>query len=133
MKTSSLKKSIILGAAVATLALVPGVHATLVPVSVFVEGGSASQSVLYDRATNLFAGGTFTATGNGKSTVRQFVGTSGNPKLANFNITLDINVNNGAIAGLQSLVNQTPGPGDTNISGVGIVPTFVDSAPRLLA
>ena len=128
MKTSSLKKSIALGAAIAAFTLAPGLHAALIPVNVFVEGGSASQSVLYDRATNLFSGGSFTSTGNGKSTVRQFVGTSGNPKLANFNITLDINVNNGAIAGLQSLVNQTPGPGDTNVLGVGVVPTFVDSA-----
>ena len=45
------------------------------------EGGSASESVLYDRATNLFAGGSFTSTGNGKSTVREFVGTSANPTL----------------------------------------------------
>jgi hypothetical protein len=128
MKTSSLKKNIVLGAAVTALALVPSLHAALIPVTVFIEGGSASQSVLYDRATNLFTGGTFTSTGNGKSTVRQFVGTSGNPALANLNITLDINVNNGAIAGLQALINQTPGPGDTNVLGAPEVPTFVDSA-----
>lgn len=127
MKASSLKKSITLGAVVTALGLIPNLHAAT-PVEVFVEGGSASQNVLYDRATNLFAGGSFTSTGNGKSTVRQFVGTSGNPALSGLSITLDINVANGAIAGLQSLVNQTPGPGDTNISGVGVVPTFVDSA-----
>jgi len=128
MKTSSLKKSIALGAVVAAFALAPHLQAAGVPVSVFIEGGSASQSVLYDRATNLFAGGSFTSTGNGKSTVREFVGTSSNPLLSGYNITLDINVNNGAIAGLQALVNHTAGPGDTNILGVPTVPTFVDSA-----
>ena len=126
MKSSSLKKSIALGAAVAALAFIPNLHAD---VNIFVEGGSASQSVLYDRATNLFAGGSFTATGNGSSTVREFQGTSANPLLSGYGvITLDINVANGAIAGLQSLVNQSPGPGDTNVFGVPVVPTFVDSA-----
>ena len=126
MKTSSLKKSIALGTAVAAF-LVSHLHAA-VPVSVFIEGGSASESVLYDRATNLFSGGTFTATGNGKSAVREFVGTSSNPALSGYSITLDINVNNGAIAGLEALVTQTPAVGDTNVSGAELVPTFVDSA-----
>jgi hypothetical protein len=126
MKTSSLKKSIALGAAVAALALTTNLHAA---VSVFIEGGSASQSVLYDRATNLFAGGTFTATGTGSSTVRRFQGASLNPALSGYGtITLDINVQNGAIAGLQALVNQTAGVADTNVLGVPTVPTFVDSA-----
>ena len=84
--------------------------------------------MLYDRATNLFAGGSFTSTGTGKSTVREFVGTSGNAALSGYNITLDINVANGAIAGLQALVNQSAGAGDTNVLGVQTVPTFVDSA-----
>ena len=96
---------------------------------VFLEGGSASQSMLYDRATNLFAGGTFTATGTASSTVRRFQGTSLNPLLSGYGtITLDINVANGAIAGLQALVNQAAGPADTNVLGVPTVPTFVDSA-----
>ena len=127
MKTSSFKNSIALGAAIAALALTSSLQAA-VPVSVFIEGGSASESVLYDRATNLFAGGTFTSTGTGKSAVREFVGTSGNAALSGYSITLDINVNNGAIAGLEALVTQTPAVGDTNIFGVETVPTFVDSA-----
>ena len=126
MKISNLKKSIALSAAVAALAFIPNSHAA---VSVFVEGGSASQSVLYDRATNLFAGGSFTATGSAPSTVRRFQGTSLNPLLSGYGtITLDINVANGAIAGLQALVNQTAGAADTNVLGVPTVPTFVDSA-----
>ena len=67
MKTIRLKKTLILGTA-AFLAVVADLRAQ---VTVFVEGGSASQSVLYDRATNLFAGGSFTATGTGSSTVRR--------------------------------------------------------------
>lgn len=127
MKTLKLKKLFVAGGiALAGLFLIPNLRAD---VSVFVEGGSASQSVLYDRATNLFAGGTFTATGNGSSTVRRFQGTSLNPALSGYGqITLDINVANGAIAGLQALVNQSAGAADTNILGVPTVPTFVDSA-----
>lgn len=126
MKISSLKKSFALSAAVAALAFTSNLQAA---VSVFIEGGSASQSVLYDRATNLFAGGTLTVSGAASSAVRRFVGTSTNALLSGYGqITLDINVNNGAVAGLQALVNQTAGTGDTNILGVPTVPTFVDSA-----
>jgi hypothetical protein len=126
MKTLNLKNLIAAGLVLAGAAIVPNLRAT---VNVFVEGGSASQNVLYDRATNLFAGGTFTSTGTGSSTVRRFQGSSLNPLLSGYGvITLDINVQNGAIAGLQALVNQTAGPGDTNILGVPTVPTFVDSA-----
>ena len=126
MKTSSLKKSFALSAAVAALAFTSNLPAA---VSVFIEGGSASQSVIYDRATNLFAGGTLTVSGAASSPVRRFVGTSTNALLSGYGtITLDINLNNGAVAGLQALVNQTAGPNDTNILGVPTVPTFVDSA-----
>jgi hypothetical protein len=126
MKTSNLNKLIAVGLALAGVAFAPNLRAA---VSVFVEGGSASQSVLYDRATNLFAGGSFTATGTGSSTVRRFQGTSLNPNLSGYGtITFDINVANGAIAGLQALVNQTADPADTNVLGVPTVPTFVDSA-----
>jgi hypothetical protein len=126
MKTSNLNKFIVAGLAFASLVLGPNLRAQ---VTVFLEGGSASQSVLYDRATNLFAGGTFTATGTGSSTVRRFQGTSLNPALSPYGtITFDINVGNGAIAGLQALVNQTAGPADTNVLGTPTIPTFVDSA-----
>jgi hypothetical protein len=126
MKTLNLKKLIAVGLTLAGVAFTPSLRAA---VSVFVEGGSASQSVLYDRATNLFAGGSFTSTGTGSSTVRRFQGTSLNPNLSGYGqITLDINVANGAIAGLQALVNQTAGAADTNVLGTPTVPTFVDSA-----
>ena len=126
MKTLNLRKLIVVGLTLAGVAFTPNLRAD---VSVFLEGGSASQSVLYDRAANLFAGGSFTATGTASSTVRRFQGTSLNPALSGYGtITLDINVQNGAIAGLQALVNQTAGAADTNVLGVQTVPTFVDSA-----
>jgi len=129
MKASNLKKSIIAGLAFAGLALTPTLRAN---VEVFLEGGSASQNVIYDRATNFFAGGTFIVTGGGSSTVAQFTGTSTNPAVSGYGtITLDINVNNGAIDGLQALVSQNAGPADTNYSSGASspqVPTFVDSA-----
>ncbi|MGD1087555.1 MAG: hypothetical protein ABR955_02370 [Verrucomicrobiota bacterium] len=126
MKISKHKQIIATGIALAGLALTPNLRAQ---VNVFIEGGSASQSVLLDRATNLFDGGTFTETNNSGGTVSEFVGTSLNPALNGYGvITFDVNVANGAVAGLQSLVNQAPGPGDTNVYGVSTVPTFVDSA-----
>ena len=126
MKTSSLKKILTLGAAVAALTFTSNLRAA---VSVFIEGGSASQSILFDRATNLFAGGSFTSTGTGSSTVRRFQGSSLNPTLSGYGtITLDINVASGAINGLVALVNQNADVNDTNVLGQQTVPTFVDSA-----
>ena len=129
MKTSNLNKIIIAGLAFAGLALAPELRAD---VEVFLVGGSASQSVIYDRATNLFAGGTLSVTGGGSSAVAKFSGTSTNPAVSGYGtITLDINLNNGAIDGLQALVNQVPNADDTNFTTGPLspqVPTFVDSA-----
>jgi hypothetical protein len=126
MKTLNLKKIVATGIALAGLALTPSSRAD---VTVNVEGGSASSTVLYDRATNLFAGNSFTFHGSTSANVVQFVGTSANPNLSGAGIiTLNINLANGAINGLNALANQTAGVGDTNYQGVGIVPTFVDSA-----
>jgi hypothetical protein len=126
MKISKLKIVLAVGVALAGLALTPSSHAQ---VTVNVEGGSASSTVLFDRATNLFAGGTFTVNGSIKGNVAQFVGTSLNPNLSGYGtITLNINLNNGAINGLNALANQSAGTGDTNYLGQPIVPTFVDSA-----
>ena len=114
MKTSNLNKIIIAGLAFAGLALAPELRAD---VEVFLVGGSASQSVIYDRATNLFAGGTLSVTGGGSSAVAKFSGTSTNAALSGYgNITLDINVNNGAIDGLQALVGQVANADDTNFT-----------------
>jgi len=129
MKALNLKQTILAGLAIAGWALTPTLHAN---VEVFLEGGSASQSVIYDRATNLFSGGSFTVTGGGSSAIAQFSGTSTNPAISGYGtITLDINLNNGAIDGLQALLHQSASSVDTNYSSGPLnpqVPTFVDSA-----
>ena len=130
MKTLNPKKLIAAGLILAGAAFTPNLRAN---VEVFLVGGSASQSVIYDRATNFFNGGTgFTVKGGGSSAIAQFSGTSTNPAMSGYGtITLDINLNNGAIDGLQALVSQSPGPADTNYSSGALtpqVPTFVDSA-----
>jgi hypothetical protein len=137
MKASNLriiKKSIVAALAVAGLTAVPALRANI---EVFLVGGSASQSVLYDRATNFFGGGTFTVKGGGSSAIAQFSGTSTNTALSGFGtITLDINVNNGALDGLQALVGQVANADDTNYSSGPLtpqVPTFVDSAASAAA
>jgi hypothetical protein len=70
--------------------------------------------------------------GAGSAAVAQFSGTSTNAAVAGFGtITIDINVNNGAIDGLQALENQAANADDTNYSfgpSTPKVPTFVDSA-----
>jgi hypothetical protein len=132
MKASNLrivKKATMAALALAALTAAPALHAN---VEVFLVGGSASESVIYDRATNLFNGGTLTVKGGGSSAIAQFSGTSTNAALAGFGtITLDVNLNNGAIDGLQALVNQIANSDDTNYTtGTSSpqVPTFVDSA-----
>ncbi len=127
MKPFAFKPLFAAGIVLASVAAAPRLHATAV--SVFIEGGSASSSILYDRATNLFAGGSFAFHGSTSANVVEFVGTSTNAALSGYNsITLDINLANGAIAGLDALVNQSPGSGDTNYAGSKLIPTFVDSA-----
>lgn len=125
MKTLTLKKLIALGLTLAAVSYAPSLQAN---VTNYIEGGSASRLLLYDRATNFYAGGTFTSTGSGSSNVRRFQGTTTNALVSGYGvITLDFNVNNGAVYGLQSLVNG-PGPASTNINGAVTRPTFVDSA-----
>lgn len=122
MKTLRFKKYFIAGLAVASLAAVAPVHAQ---VEIFIEGGSASSSVLYDRATNILNGGTITVYGVANSSVRTYVGTSTLPSLSGYGtITIDYNLN-GAVAGLQNLTGHTT---DTNILGNSYVPVLVDSA-----
>ena len=127
MKTSNIKKYLALGLTLAGAALTPSLHANT-PTEIFIEGGSASSSVLFDRATNFYNGGTgFTATYNSGSTVAQFVGNSTNVTSTLNPVTIDINIANGAVAGLDALITQTAQAGDTNLSG-SQVPILVDSA-----
>jgi len=122
MKISNLKKSLLAGLAVASLALAPNLRAD---VEVFIEGGSASSGPLFQAATNILNGGTITVPNATSSSVRTFVGTSSLSGLSTLgNITLDYNLN-GAVIGLQNLVNHQK---DTNILGSLLYPTLVDSA-----
>ena len=126
MKKSSLHKILTLGLSLAGAVFIPSAKAN---VTVNIEGGSASSTVLFDRATNFFLGGSVTITGGDKKNVLTFAGTSTNPAVSGYGtITLNINVANGAINGLNALVNQTAYTGDTNAAGQPIIPTFVDSA-----
>ena len=128
MKTIHLKKIVAVSLSLAGLAFIPILKAD---VTVTIEGGSASQNVLFDRATNFFtaSGGALTnVIGGGANPVARFQGYRGDSLSGYGTITLDINVANGAVNGLEALVTQTPGPGDTNILGTSVVPTFVDSA-----
>ena len=127
MKTSNLNKILTLGL---TLAGAVFTYETKADVTVTIEGGSASSSVLFDRATNFFtSSGALTnviITGGGN--VGRFQGYRTGALASYKTITLDINVANGAINGLQALVNQHAYTGDTNVLGQQVVPTFVDSA-----
>jgi len=127
MKKTYLNKILTLGL---TLAGAVFTQEAKAQVTVNIEGGSASSTVLFDRATNFFAGGTITSiNGSVKGNVLQFVGNTAIPTVSGYNpVTLNINVANGAINGLNALVNQHAYTGDTNYLGVGIIPTFVDSA-----
>jgi hypothetical protein len=128
MKTSSIKNYIAAGLTLAGAVFTPSLRAD---VTVFIEGGSASQSVLYDRATNFFTayGGALTnVVGSGSATVSRFQGYRGDTLSNLGTITIDINVANGAVAGLQALATQTASAGDTNVLGTPTVPVLVDSA-----
>jgi len=121
MKTLRLKKLLVAtGIALAGLALTPNLRAQ---VEIFIVGGNASSSVLFDRATNFFNGG-FTVVGGSSSQVRTYSGTNLTLTPSLGAITIDINLL-GAVGGLEDLVNQTT---ETNASGVSLVPTVVDSS-----
>lgn len=102
MKTT-LHKFLGAGLALAGLAVIPQVHAD---VEVLFAGGNASQTVLYDRVTNVLSGGisgVWISPTN--STVRTYQGTiNGQPGLGT--VTIDFSLL-GAVLGFQDLANQT--------------------------
>jgi hypothetical protein len=103
MKTSNLKKIVIAGVALAGLAFIQNVRAD---VEVLFVGGTASESVLWDRATNYLNGTSpsLTVTISPTNTnVRTFVGSvSGQAGLGK--VTLDYSLL-GAVQALQDLTN----------------------------
>jgi hypothetical protein len=122
MKTFNLKKIIAVGLALAGLALTQNVRAD---VEVLIDGGNASSGVLFNRATNLFNGGTSFSNifGASSSTLRTYIGTSTNvPGVGT--ITLDFNLA-GAVGGLQDIAGQISEPTAANSN---LPPTVVDSS-----
>lgn len=102
MKTSSLKKTLLAGLAFGGALLAGSSYAQT---TVFFAGGNASQSILYDRVTNILTGGvTNVVISPTNSTVRTFVGsiTGGgalNPVTIHFSLL-------GAVAGFQHVADQ---------------------------
>jgi hypothetical protein len=124
MKTISLKKVIAAGVALAGLVFISNVRAD---VEVLIDGGNASSSVLFNRATNIFNNGTSISNlfGASSSSIRTYRGTSTNALLSGLGIiTLDFNLS-GAVGGLQDIVSQTPEP---TAAGSNLPPTAVDSS-----
>ncbi len=99
---SSLRKFLAAGAAIAGLTLVPSAHAD---VEVLFAGGNASQTVLYDRVTNILTGGITAVTiSPTNSTVRTYQGTiTGQTGLGN--VTIDFSLL-GAVGGFQDLAEK---------------------------
>jgi hypothetical protein len=127
MKTSNLNKIIIAGLALCGF----GAHSKLrADVEVFLVGGSASQSVIYDRATNLFAGGTFTVTGGGSSAMAQFSGTSTNPALSGYGTSrwISTSTTGRLTVSRRWWVRWRTRMIPTIVRATPQVPTFVDSA-----
>ncbi len=124
MKTLSLKKIIAVGIALAGLALTQNVRAD---VEVLVDGGNASSSVLFNRATNIFNNGSSISNvfGASSASIRTYKGTSTNALLSSLGlITLDFNLS-GAVGGLQDIAGQIPEP---TAAGSNLPPTVVDSS-----
>ena len=122
MEKINLKKLVAVGLTLAGVAFTPNLHAD---VELLLSGGSASSGVIFDRATNLF-GGSFSATyGTSSSTTRTYVGTI--PGYAGLgNVTLDINLNVGAVGGLNDISVGNPEP----VAGPSgnFTPTVIDSS-----
>ena len=107
--------------ALAGLAVVPNLHAD---VEVLFAGGNASQTVLYDRITNILTGGiggVWVSPTN--STVRTYQGTiTSQPGLGT--VTIDFSLL-GAVGGFQDLANQTT---ENTALTNSVVPTVVVSS-----
>ena len=134
MKSLNIKKYLALGLTLAGAALTPNLRADTTNF-VFIEGGSASSSVILAEVKALFTGGTFVTNGSTGSFVYRIVGKNGTtPALSTVFpnsttwLAVDVNLANGAIAGLNNL-NSAPDPTiDTNFLGQATAVTVVDSA-----
>jgi len=121
MKTSSLKQNILAGLAFGGLALATQLHADT---TVFFGGGNASQSILYDRVTNILTGGiSKVIISPTNSTVRTYVGTiASQPGLGTVTIHFALL---GAVGGFQDVANQSP---EWTATTNSLVPTIAVSS-----
>ena len=121
MKESKTVKYIAAGLALAGFVLNPSLRANT---DVFFVGANASQTVLYDRVTNVLNGGTITVNiSSTNSTVRDYSGTiSGQSGLGTVTIHFSLL---GGIQGLQDLANQN---NETTAGGLSLSPTISPSS-----
>jgi|ERR1019366_8633215 hypothetical protein len=102
MKTASLKKTVLAGLAFGSLLVSQSLHADT---TVFFAGGNASQSILFDRVTNILTGGISKAViSPTNGSVRTYVGTiASQPGLG----TVTVHFSQlGAVGGFQDVANQ---------------------------
>ena len=127
MKTLNLNKHLALGLILAGAAFTSDLHAAAT--GVFIEGGSASSSVILAETRALFGTGSYVTNGSTSANVYQLTGSSSLANLTSYNpITIDVNLANGAIAGLQNLVSGPNNSIDTNWQGTPLSVNIVDSA-----
>jgi hypothetical protein len=121
MKKMNSIKFLAAGIALAGYALASGAHAQT---SVLFGGGNASQTLLYDRVTNILTGGVTSVTiSPANSTVRTYVGTiAGQDGLGTVTINFSLL---GAGQGLQDLLGQNP---EALAIGGSAVPTVAVSS-----
>lgn len=121
MKSKLLNRTLIALSTFTSLATAPILHADT---SVFFVGGNASQTVLYDRVTNVLSGGINSVVISGtNSTVRSYVGTiSSQPGLGNVTIHFSLL---GAVGGFQDLASQTT---ERTATGQAVTPTVAVSS-----
>jgi hypothetical protein len=122
MKAPKIVKYIIAGLALGGFALNPSLRAQTT--EVFFVGANSSQSILYDRTSNVLNGGTITATiSPTNSTVRDYTGTiAGQTSLGTVTIHFSLL---GGIQGLQDLANQND---ENTAGGLPLSPTVAVSS-----
>jgi hypothetical protein len=121
MKESKIARYIVAGLALAGFALNPSLRADT---EVFIVGANASQTILYDRTSNILNGGSITATISAtNNTVRDYAGTiAGQSGLGTVTVHFSLL---GGIQGLQDLANQN---NETTAGGLNLQPTLAVSS-----
>jgi hypothetical protein len=118
MKDSKIAKYLATGLVLAGFGLNPSLRADT---EVFIAGANASQTLLYDRASNILSGGSITATISAtNSVVRDYVGTISGLGTVTIHFSLL-----GGIQGLTDLANQNT---ELTAGGASLIPTLAVSS-----